>query len=392
MVGKPPDPEAPMLERKLVTILSADVAGYSMLMAEDEEQTLRVFQEHSRIFESLVALHRGRIFNTAGDAILAEFASAVEAVRCATEIQAALRTRNDQLSPNRQVQFRIGVNLGDVMVQNNDLLGDGVNVAARLQAAAEAGGICVSGSVYDQIRNKLSLTFASLGERSFKNIPQPVRTFSIVGTDNHGVLPSPKGILPAGRVRIRNWSAAIALLLAIAGGYWAFAIHQRSQLEQSHAVVQPLPAQPNAPVVAATPQLASTPPGATPAVAAVPQPASISPAALVPVTATGFDGLYAGTICFDKSANFPAACIHGEGMVSHGGISGQWPGPKPGVTWFVSGVVVASGEATIDLHSEKKDGQRIATINLTGTIRDGRLDATGHFVNGRPATLNWLRN
>jgi adenylate cyclase len=106
----------PDLERKLATILSADVAGYSRLMAEDEERTLQTFRRHSEVFEKLVALHRGRIFNTAGDAILAEFGSAVEAVRCATEIQAALRTRNDQLPEERQVRFRIGVNLGDVTV------------------------------------------------------------------------------------------------------------------------------------------------------------------------------------------------------------------------------------------------------------------------------------
>ncbi len=114
----------PGLERKLATILSADVAEYSRLMAKDEEQTLRTFRAHTQVFESLVLLHRGRIFNTAGDAILAEFASAVEAVRCATEIQAALRTRNEHLPAARQVRFRIGVNLGDVVVQGTDLLGD----------------------------------------------------------------------------------------------------------------------------------------------------------------------------------------------------------------------------------------------------------------------------
>ena len=156
------------LERRLATILSADVAAYSRLMAEDEEQTLRVFRGHKEIFEKLVAAHRGRVFNTAGDAILAEFGSAVEAVRCDTEIQAALRTRNDQLPPNRQVQFRIGVNLGDVMVQEQDLLGDGVNVAARLQSAASPGGVCISGSVYDQIRNRLSLSFKPLGDMRFQ--------------------------------------------------------------------------------------------------------------------------------------------------------------------------------------------------------------------------------
>src|SRR5215475_11356290 len=186
------DTAADGLERKLATILSADVAAYSRLMAEDEERTLQTFRAHKEVFEKLVQLHRGRVFNTAGDAILAEFGSAVEAVRCATEIQAALRTRNDQLPENRQVKFRIGVNLGDVMVQGQDLLGDGVNVAARLQTAAEPGGICISGSVFDQIRNKLSLSFKSLGERSFKNIPQPVRTFSIAGTEDHGVLPARK--------------------------------------------------------------------------------------------------------------------------------------------------------------------------------------------------------
>src|SRR5580700_981002 len=159
-------------------------------MAEDEERTLRIFRGHSEVFNKLVTMHRGRIFNTAGDAILAEFGSAVEAVRCATDIQAALRTRNDQFPPNRQVRFRIGVNLGDVMVHGHDLLGDGVNVAARLQTAAEPGGICISGSVYDQISNKLSLSFRSRGEMNFKNIQQPVRTFSITETEDGGALPS----------------------------------------------------------------------------------------------------------------------------------------------------------------------------------------------------------
>jgi len=134
-VARPP---AGGLERKLATILSADVAAYSRLMAEDEERTLQTFRAHKEVFEKLVELHRGRVFNTAGDAILAEFSSAVEAVRCATEIQAALRTRNDQLASERQVNFRIGVNLGDVMVQGADLLGDGVNVAARLQGGGRA--------------------------------------------------------------------------------------------------------------------------------------------------------------------------------------------------------------------------------------------------------------
>src|SRR6516162_7918904 len=219
MVDEPAALETEPLERRLVTVLSADVAEYSRLMAEDEEQTLRTFRAHRAVVDALISEHRGRIFNTAGDAVLAEFASAVEAVRCATEIQAALRTRNDQLAPQRQVRFRIGINLGDVMVQEGDLLGDGVNVAARLQAAAEPGGICISGSVYDQIRNKLSLSFKSLGEQSFKNIPQPVRTFTITESAAEGRLPSRH--LALLRAPAQRWLVAAALAIGV--GYSLYA-------------------------------------------------------------------------------------------------------------------------------------------------------------------------
>jgi class 3 adenylate cyclase len=232
-VSEPDQLAASKLVRKLVTILSADVAEYSRLMAEDEEQTLRLFREHSQTFQSLVDVHHGRIFNTAGDAILAEFTSPVEAVRCATDIQAALRTRNDQFPLSRQVRFRIGVNLGDVMVQNSDLLGDGVNVAARLQGAAAPGGICISGSVYDQIRNKLSLGFESLGERRFKNIPQPVRTFTVAGTNDEGQLPPSK--TPSGRSGVLVSVAALSLLV-LAGGYWAYSAYRQGQTGQFSAM------------------------------------------------------------------------------------------------------------------------------------------------------------
>jgi class 3 adenylate cyclase len=226
-----PDPLAAALKRKLVTILSADVAEYSRLMAEDEEQTLRIFREHSQTFQALVEEHHGRIFNTAGDAILAEFTSPVEAVRCATDIQAALRTRNDQLPLTRQVKFRIGVNLGDVMVHNSDLLGDGVNVAARLQGAAAPGGICISGSVYDQIRNKLSMGFESLGERRFKNIPQPVRTFTVAGTNDEGQLPPLKKAPGRSGLLVKSALAALSLLV-LAGGYWAYSGYHQSPTGQ----------------------------------------------------------------------------------------------------------------------------------------------------------------
>ena len=152
------------------------------MIGENEERTIEVLRGHREIVDEMLKIHRGRIFNTAGDAILAEFPSAVDAVRCATEVQAALRTRNDHLPPDQRMWFRIGVNLGDVIVQGGDLLGDGVNVAARIQTVADPGGVCISGSVYDQIRNKLSLQFKQLGEKTFKNIAQPIRTFSIEDT------------------------------------------------------------------------------------------------------------------------------------------------------------------------------------------------------------------
>jgi class 3 adenylate cyclase len=399
------------LERKLATILSADVAEYSRLMAEDEEQTLRTFRGHAEIFRSLVDLHRGRIFNTAGDAILAEFGSAVEAVRCATEIQAALRTRNDQLPPSRQVRFRIGVNLGDVMVQGPDLLGDGVNVAARLQSAAEPGGICISGSVYDQIRNKLSLSFKSLGEKSFKNIPQAVRTFSITEAEGHGALPAPEN---ERRVLAGNWAkwlVAAVLLFAVAGGYWAFSQNHRAKLEQVRVPAETKRQMAEREAKAAAEQRAAEDAqrrelaeragaeaarkrseAAVQAVAVPPEPAR--PPANAPSAATRAapDGLYAGPICYGPAAADPPRCFRAQATISQGRIAGQWPGRDPGVTMFMVGEVSASGEAKIHMHAEKPDGTRTAAIDLAGTLKDGRLDATGAFRNGRTATLNWRKS
>ena len=224
-----PDESTPQsvqpLERRLATILCADVAGYSKMMAANEERTVRVFRGHREIFESLVNLHRGRIFNTAGDALLAEFNSAVEAVRCATEIQAALRTRNEHLAPEEKMQFRMGINLGDVIIQGGDLLGDGVNVAARIQAATAPGGICISGSVHDQIQNKLSLDFRLLGEQTYKNIAKPVRTYTI---DDGTAVPT-----PARRTGWRVLAAITAAVLAIAGvGYWGYQQYDAHRAEQ----------------------------------------------------------------------------------------------------------------------------------------------------------------
>ena len=168
------------IERKLTTILSADVQGFSRLMGEDEEATLRTLQAYRAVTDSLIHQHRGRIVGTAGDSILAEFASVIDAVRCAVEIQQQLKARNADLPVHRRMEFRIGINLGDVMVDGEQIYGDGVNIAARLQALADAGGIYISGTVYDQVKNKLGLRYEDLGEQTVKNIAEPVRAWRVV--------------------------------------------------------------------------------------------------------------------------------------------------------------------------------------------------------------------
>jgi class 3 adenylate cyclase len=220
----------PSLERRLATILMADVAGYSKMVGENEERTIEVLRGHREIFDEILRSHRGRIFNTAGDAILAEFPSAVDAVRCATEVQAALRTRNDHLAPEQRMMFRVGINLGDVIVQGSDLLGDGVNVAARIQTVAAPGGICISGSVYDQIQNKLSLQFRQLGEQTFKNIAQPIRTFSITDSEDGALAFTPKR--RGARSPMVVAAAGIVTMLVAGAAYLGYREHESQLAEQ----------------------------------------------------------------------------------------------------------------------------------------------------------------
>jgi class 3 adenylate cyclase len=229
------EPE-PALERRLATILCCDVADYSRLMGANEEATVQALRGHRAVFDALLKQHHGRVFNTAGDAILAEFPSAVEAVRCATEIQSALQTRNEHLPPEQKMLFRMGINLGDVVVQGGDLLGDGVNVAARIQSVAPPGGICISGSVYDQIQNKLSLQFRPLGEQSFKNIGQPIRTFTITHAEA-GALPAALRRPPARTAGVIAGLAIAAALLA-GGGYWMYRDNEAKRAEEGTLTAQ----------------------------------------------------------------------------------------------------------------------------------------------------------
>jgi adenylate cyclase len=166
-------------DRRLIAIFAADVAGYSRLMGADEVSTLRDLTQRRAILDGLIASHRGRIANTAGDSVLAEFGSAVDAVQCAVEAQAALAEANAGLSPDRQINFRIGVHVGDVMIKGGDLFGDAVNIAARLQTLASASGTCISGVAHDQVRKILPFAFADLGAQQVKNIEEPVRAFAV---------------------------------------------------------------------------------------------------------------------------------------------------------------------------------------------------------------------
>lgn len=165
------------MERKLTVILAADAVGYTRLMREDEESTLTLLRAYRETIDGLIDRHKGRVFNEAGDAVLAEFNSAVEAVRCAVEMQEELKSRNADLPDERKLSFRIGINIGDVIIQDDDLYGDGVNVTARLESLSEPGGLCISAGVFDQVRYKTSLRFEDMGPQEVKNIDEPVTAY-----------------------------------------------------------------------------------------------------------------------------------------------------------------------------------------------------------------------
>ena len=168
------------VQRRLAAILAADVAGYSRLMGEDEEGTLAILTAHlTELIEPCIAEHRGRVVKTTGDGLLAEFASVVDAVRCAVAFQEGMAERNSDTPEDRRIEFRIGVNLGDVIVQDDDVFGDGVNVAARLEGLAGPGTVVVSRTVHDTVQSKFEFVFDDLGAQEVKNIAKPVQAFRI---------------------------------------------------------------------------------------------------------------------------------------------------------------------------------------------------------------------
>jgi class 3 adenylate cyclase len=208
-------------KRKLTAIFTADVEGYSRLMREDEEATVRTITSYRAVMTKLIQQYRGRVVDSPGDNILAEFVSVVDAVNCAVEIQRELAERNADLPDNRKMIFRIGVNLGDVIQEGERIYGDGVNIAARVEGLAEGGGICISGTVYDAIEAKLGLEYEYLGEQEVKNIDRPVRVYRVLsfpGAAAHRVI-------KARKAAERKWlNVALAVTAILVVGIAAFAI------------------------------------------------------------------------------------------------------------------------------------------------------------------------
>ncbi len=234
-------------KRKLTAILSADVKDYSRLMREDEEATVRTITAYRAAMAQLIQQYRGRVVDSPGDNILAEFASVVDGVNCAVEIQRELAERNAELPSERKMEFRIGINLGDVIEEGERIYGDGVNIAARVEGLAEGGGICISGTVYDAIEAKLGLEYEYLGEQAVKNIPKPVRVYRILsfpGAAAHRVIKAKKAV---GRTW-RNMALALMAILVVgaAVAIWQFYFRApRLEVASVEKMAFPLPDKPS---------------------------------------------------------------------------------------------------------------------------------------------------
>ena len=232
-------------KRKLTAILSADVKGYSRLMGEDDEATVRTITAYREVITEIVQKHRGRVVDSQGDNILAEFASVIDAVGSAVEIQEELKTRNAELPEDRKMEFRIGVNLGDVIHEEERIYGDGVNVAARVESLADPGGICVSGTVFDQIESKLPLGYEYLGEQSVKNISKPVRIYkALMDPEAVGKVIGEKRAEPRRGQKVAL--AVVTVLLLIVGGLliWRTA-YPPVQVASVQKMAFPLPDKPS---------------------------------------------------------------------------------------------------------------------------------------------------
>jgi adenylate cyclase len=242
------------VKRKLAAILSADVQGYSRLMEENEEGTIRILKAYMGVISGFMQQHRGSLVATGGDSVLAEFASVVDAVRCAVGIQEELKEKNKNVEENRRMEFRIGVNLGDVVEKGDTILGDGVNIAARIQSLAEAGGVCITGTAYDQVKNKLALSYEYVGEQTVKNIKEPVKVYRVpmepgIKVPEAALSPLPEEKKPDKKRLSRAVLAGIALVvIASAAGLYLFAFRPstaKTEMASKEKMAFPLPDKPS---------------------------------------------------------------------------------------------------------------------------------------------------
>ena len=236
------------VKRKLTAILSADVKGYSRLMGADEEGTLHTLTAYREVMTALIQQHQGRVVNAPGDALLAEFESVVDAVKSAVEIQRELAKRNAELPTERRMEYRIGINLGDVMVEGEAIYGGGINIASRMESLADGGGICISGTAFDQVENKISLGYQYLGEQTVKNIAKPVRVYRVL------MEPEAVGkVIGEKKAKPRQWQrtalivVAILILVAAAFTIWKLYIRSNSPVEvaSKEKMAFPLPDKPS---------------------------------------------------------------------------------------------------------------------------------------------------
>jgi TolB-like protein/class 3 adenylate cyclase/Tfp pilus assembly protein PilF len=235
-------------KRKLTAILSADAVDYSRLMGEDEEATVRTLNTYREVLASLIQQHNGRVLDSTGDNLLAEFVSVVDAVQCAVAVQKEIKARNDDLPENRRMQFRIGINLGDVIQEDDRIYGDGVNIAARLEGLSEPGGICISKTAFDHIESKLPYGYEFLGDQTVKNIAKPVGAYRVLMEPRVTVAIKPEQEKPEpGRRKVFLIGAAALLVVAVAAGIWQFNQRQSKRVEAASVekMAHPLPEKPS---------------------------------------------------------------------------------------------------------------------------------------------------
>ena len=241
--------------KKLTAVFVTDVVGYSRLMGDDHHATVKTLAEYRQVFSSHIKKLQGRVVNAPGDSILAEFESVVDAVNSAAEIQRELAERNEELADHRKMHFRIGVNLGDVLIWEGELFGDGVNIAARLESLAEPGGICISRTVYDQVHTRLDLKYGYLGEHKVKNISTPVRVYKVLLEPEQAPTRTERAVRHLARSWRRLALAATAAVLVALAAVLVWNLYRQSVIETALAAFEkeaafPLPDKPSIAVLA----------------------------------------------------------------------------------------------------------------------------------------------